>query len=127
MRLAIVFVLAACAGKGPTPTDEGNGAVRDPRTPIEKRRDAACDKIAERVTGCAVAEAKANFAAGKIPKGQLDKDTAPDVTAKNTEVYASKCKAPSLSSRQVRVLEVCYHEETECEPFLSCLENLKPQ
>jgi hypothetical protein len=31
------------------------------------------------------------------------------------------------SARQVRVLEVCQKEESECEPMLTCLDNLKPQ
>jgi hypothetical protein len=32
-----------------------------------------------------------------------------------------------MSSRQVRVLEVCFREETECAPLEACLANLSPE
>jgi hypothetical protein len=32
-----------------------------------------------------------------------------------------------MSSRQVRVLEVCFKEEQECGPLMSCLDHLKAQ
>ena len=38
--------------------------------------------------------------------------------------WETKCNKADRSSRQVRVLEVCHAEETQCEPLLSCLENL---
>jgi hypothetical protein len=30
-----------------------------------------------------------------------------------------------MSSRQVRVLEVCFKQETECGPLTECLKNLE--
>jgi hypothetical protein len=32
-----------------------------------------------------------------------------------------------MSSRQVRVHEVCMREETECDALTACLENAKPE
>lgn len=125
--------LAACGGQQAAPaTPEPGGAtegpVRDTRTPLEKRRDAACEVVAKRVTACAVEDSRRDLAAGKVSKAQFDKDTAPAVVAKNADVYAEKCRAKrDYSSRQIRVLEKCPQYETECEPLLKCLENLQPE
>ena len=43
---------------------------------------------------------------------------------KNTEEFVARCNVPDMSSRQVRVLEVCVREEAVCGPFLSCLDHL---
>lgn len=121
----VIALLAACGGKQ-TPKGGGEGSAdpvgvaTDSRTPIEKRRDLACDELAPRLTQCAVADAKADQAAGKISADQLAKDTAPDVLRKNTDEAKKACKVP-LSSRQVRVLEVCMKEEAECGPLQDCL------
>ena len=131
--LALAFV-AACGSKSPPPKDPDpvppgpTSPVKDTRTELEKRRDAACDVVAKRNTECAVKEAKANVAAGKVKQEQFDKDTKPEILAKNTAVYADKCKAKKdYSSRQIRVLEKCPQYETECEPFLRCLDNVQPE
>ena len=96
----------------------------DTRTPIEKRRDAACDNVAAKLTACALEDAKADLAAGKTSKADFDADTAPDILRANTEKYAQACKSKPMSTRQVRVLEVCYQEEPRCDPLLDCLKHL---
>ncbi|HEX8107453.1 MAG TPA: hypothetical protein VF516_06965, partial [Kofleriaceae bacterium] len=96
----------------------------DPRTPIERRRDAACDALGPRLTACAVADARADLAAGKIDQRQFERDTAPAVQRKNTEEFEARCKAARTSSRQVRVLEVCFRAEAQCAPLLDCLAHL---
>jgi hypothetical protein len=127
MKLARLVVLTACAGRPPVASDSGSAsAARDTRTSIETRRDAACEALAPKITQCAVDDAQADFAAGKITKLQLDQDTQPAIQTENSAGFLRKCKAP-MSSRQVRVLEVCVREEVECGPLLSCLENLNPQ
>jgi len=102
-------MLAACGGQSSsTPSNQNTTPIQGPnetRSPIEKRRDAACDTLAPKITQCAVDDAKADLAAGKITKAQFDKDAAPEVVRKNSEEYAAKCKSQQLSSRQVRVLE----------------------
>jgi hypothetical protein len=123
--------LAACGGPQHQPDGSGGrGAVRDPAppaymgTPIEQRRDAACDQLGPKLTACAVEDARASLAAGKIDKAQFDKDTAPAVQRRHTEKFETACKAKPYSSRQVRVLEVCLREETRCGPLLECLGHL---
>jgi hypothetical protein len=124
--LALALALGALAGCGgpQRPDPAGSPAAGDPRTPIERRRDAACDALGPRLTACAVADARADLAAGKIDQRQFERDTAPAVQRKNTEDFEARCKAAQYSSRQVRVLEVCFRAETECPPLLDCLAHL---
>jgi len=128
MRLALVLLLA-CGGK-PAPQPPGNGsgsaqpAFHDSRSEIEKRRDTACDQLATRNTACAVADAKADLAAGKVTQKQFDADTSPQVQQKNSEKFAEKCRKQALNSYQVRVYEVCMREEPDCGPLYQCLEHI---
>ena len=129
-HFALALLLAAC---GPKHTDTvGNNTDPDPnmtpkkdtRSAIEKRRDDACGTLGPKITQCAYDDAKAALEAGKVTKEQFDKDTASGVLKKNTEEFIDACRKSDYSSRQVRVLEVCQKEETECGPLLSCLDNL---
>ena len=127
--IATLFALGACGGSKPKPDEptpgsgEPPGVVTDTRTPIAKRRDAACEKLRPRLVQCAVEDAKANLDAGKIKKDQFDKDTAPAIREKLGDKWMEGCQV-EMSSRQVRVLEVCEREEPQCGPLLSCLEHL---
>lgn len=133
-RLAIALValleVGACGGKAtPPPTGPAPSAApapTDTRTPIERRRDAACEKLGPKLTQCATADAKADLAAGKTTQSQYEQDTAPAVRAKNTEEFERQCEGSQMSSRQVRVLEVCYRQAPACDELRACLENLKP-
>lgn len=126
-RLALVFVLlAACGGKQTTTTTDPEPKLApplDPRTPLEKRRDAACETLGPELTQCALAEAKADLAAGKVKQEQFDQDTKTEVLHKNTDEFIKQCEQP-MSSRQVRVLEVCQQQETQCDPLAACLDHL---
>lgn len=132
-NLVIVVALAACSGpKTQTPVSnsgsgDGAGPVKDTRTELEKRRDAACETLGPRITECAVQDAKAALAAGKTTQKEFDATTKSEVLAKNTSEFVEDCGKREYSSRQVRVLEVCQKEEPECDPMLSCLDNLKKQ
>lgn len=125
----LVILAAACGGKQKTGGGTGSGSaepvgvVQDTRSEIEKRRDVACDELAPRLTQCALDDAKAALAAGKVSKADFDRDTAPEILRKNTEEGKKACKV-QLSSRQVRVLEVCNKEETQCGPLIDCLGHL---
>ena len=127
-----LFVVAACSS-APAPAPQGPasppaGVVKDTRTPLEQRRDKACDVVGKRTAKCAVEDSKKQLAAGKITQDAYNKATEPAVVAKDAEVYADKCKAKrDYSSRQIRVLEMCPTYESECDPFLACLQNLQPQ
>jgi hypothetical protein len=124
-------LLVACGGGQPPPSTTGGGqqptGPSDTRLEIERRRDAACETLGPRITSCAVEDAKAQLAAGTITQKQYNDTTASGVLAKNTQEFVKQCSGTSFSSRQVRVLEVCQREESECEPLLACLDNLNKQ
>ena len=126
-KLALLFVIACGPKQSTTPVTndvDPPGPVKDTRTELERRRDAACETLGPRISACAVEDAKADLAAGKVSKEQFDKDTASGVVKKNSEEFVKDCRGHDYSSRQVRVLEVCQKEESECEPLLTCLDNL---
>jgi hypothetical protein len=124
----LALAVAVACGGAPHPDDRAAPAPApagaEPHTPIERRRDAACDQLGPKITACAVDDAKADLAAGKISKADFDRDTAPAVRTKNTEKFVDECKGHAYSSRQVRVLEVCFHDEPRCGPLLDCLGHL---
>ena len=117
-----------CGGsQQPAAQDPAPGAVKDTRTPIEQRRDTACEQIGPALTACSVADAKADLAAGRITQEQYAKDTSADLQHALTKDWVHKCEVP-MSSRQVRVLEVCFREEHDhCDPLQQCLLNLQPK
>jgi hypothetical protein len=129
IALAVVVAgVVACGGaqqpKAGDGAPENRSPVTDSRTPIEKRRDAACEQLGPKLTACAVEDAQADLAAGRVAQAQFDRDTAPEVQRKNTEDFIDACSGASYSSRQVRVLEVCFREETLCASLLECLAHL---
>ena len=136
MKIAIIVLLVACGAKQqqqqqqpPAPSDasaEPVGVVKDTRPEIVKRRDTACEQIGPKLTQCAVEDARVQLAAGKITQQQFTDDTKPEVQRALTKAFLKKCKR-DMSSRQVRVLEVCFREEQECGPLATCLENLQPK
>jgi hypothetical protein len=131
---ALLLALAGCGGKQPTPPSGGGGGsdapptgvVKDTRTEIERRRDAACDKLGPKLAQCAVEDSRAELALGKITQKQFQEATKPDVVRGLAEDWRKNCRKGYLSSRQVRVLEVCFREEKDCAPLEGCLANLKP-
>jgi hypothetical protein len=137
--LGLLLGLAACGGAAQPVANPGSGGPGDgggpapvtdaraspaPPTPIDRRRDAACDRLGPKLTACAVEDAKADLAAGKVTQQQLARDTAPEIQRKNTEEFAKACKSTAYSSRQIRVLEVCFRDEPRCAPLLDCLGHL---
>ena len=121
---------AACSSSSqPPPNNERSPTpspvAHDTRTPFEQRRDAACKQLAPKLTQCAVEDAKADLDAGKSSAQQYKQDTDPRVLAKNTEEFIDKCTSwRDMSSRQVRVLEVCYRDAPDCTQLRECLKNL---
>jgi hypothetical protein len=132
---ALGLALAACGGTQPPPSgpgpgpgpgsDEPAGVVRDTRTPLERRRHAACDQLEPKLVQCAVDDVRAKLAAGKITQQQFEADTSPELQRGLAQDWHRKCRKGYMSSRQVRVLEVCFREETACAPLEACLEHLK--
>ena len=126
-KLLVLAVLAACGSKQ-TP---GNGssaertpvAARDTRTPLEKRRDAACEVSADRGTTCAVDDARKRLAANEIDQKTYNDTTKPDLQRALNRDWLNKCEVP-LSSFQVRVLEVCNRQAVECDEFHDCVQHI---
>jgi hypothetical protein len=130
--VVIVTAIAACGGKSkPTaqPDDDltikpsGSGAAT-PGTEFERRHHAACEQVGAKVSACAVEDTRNDKehppTADEL--AQLDQTAAID-----KREYIKKCDAAEMSSRQIRVMEVCSKEETACDPFLACLDHMRPE
>jgi hypothetical protein len=122
VRSVVLALAVACSGgrsaTGPTePTPPP-----DPRPTIEKRRDTACDQLQPTLTECAIADAKASLSPAEYAKLKPE-----ELRGKHKQQFLKECKGSQMSSRQVRVLEVCFREEKQCGPLAECLANLKPQ
>ena len=134
-RLTLLLVLlAGCPKHASTPPPDDDDTLPDPpgtkpepeppapTTELERRQYAACDRVIPRLTQCAVEDARARMDPDELAKLDLE-HTAPIHTRENLK----KCKNGYMSSRQVRVYEVCDREETECGPLVTCLDNAKPE
>lgn len=121
MLLVCAVAMIGCGTKPAAKTgpDNHSTATTETRTELEIRRDASCEALGPRLTACAVAEARRTMTAEELAKLDLEK-TAPV----HSEEFTTECKRQQLSSRQVRVYEVCQQAETECEPLLACLEHI---
>ena len=118
---ALLGAVAACGGT-PRAADPLPDPPADTRTELERRRDAACEALGPRLTECAIADARATMSPEELAKLDIEK-TAPVHTRK----FVEECQGQSLSSRQVRVYEVCLREETECGPLTECLDHARPE
>jgi hypothetical protein len=129
-------LLIACGGS--KPPQEDDDTLPDPGTgtpggtggeeeelvaenELQRRQFAACESVIPRLTACAVEDARQKLSPEQFEKEQIE-ETAPI----HTREYLKKCKRHKLSSRQVRVYEVCDKEEAECASLIACLDNLKP-
>jgi hypothetical protein len=121
LAVAVALVIA-CGGKQTKTTTTDPPPPVDHRTAIEKRRDAACEQLEPRLTECAIADLKKSVTPKQLAELDLDK-----MRAKHKQDFVKKCEGSSMSSRQVRVLEVCFKSETECDPLGECLANLQPK
>lgn len=125
ITLAVV-ALAGCPSKAKPaddtlPENRGGDTPPDTRTEVERRRDAACEALAPRMTSCAIEDARRTMTPEELAKLDIEA-TAPI----HTREFVKSCRTQSLSSRQVRVYEVCLREETACDPLIACLDNASP-
>ncbi|CAN5305467.1 hypothetical protein BH11MYX1_BH11MYX1_10150 [soil metagenome] len=124
MKSLVLVLMIACGGgqhAEPAPADPVP-VYKDTRSPIEKRRDLACEAIQPKLTRCALDDAKATMS----PKELADLKPE-ELLAKHKVEFLKQCEISAMSSRQVRVLEVCDKEEAACDPLAECLKNLEPQ
>jgi hypothetical protein len=126
--LVAIALLAACGGTNPPRggATEPPGVVTDSRPEIVKRRDAACEALRPRLVQCTVDDARVELEVGRMSTQDFDANTSPGILERHGQDWMDKCNV-DMSSRQVRVLEVCFQEEQECGPLISCLEHLKPR
>jgi hypothetical protein len=130
----LFIAIAACGNKAKSGGDDtlpddlhanGNGGggetAAPPATELEKRQAAACEQLGPRLTDCAIADARATMTPEQLAELDVEK-TAP----LHTRETVKACKAQDMSSRQVRVYEVCMREETACDALTACLENAQP-
>jgi hypothetical protein len=126
---ALALVLAACGSKKPPvaePDDTlgpgpGSGSAHAD-SEIHRRRDAACVALGPRVTACAVEDAKATMTPEELKSLDLE------ATARvHQREFVKECSSAELSSRQVRVYEVCAREAPDCAALDACLKNADPQ
>jgi hypothetical protein len=128
----LLSTIASCSsGSGKDGTTIGNGSgSAEPLSPEEQKRrdalarlrtrqDATCESLGPRITECSIADARATMTPEELAELDLE-NTAP----KHTADFIDQCKGADYSPRQVRVMEVCQAEETECAPMLSCLDNM---
>jgi hypothetical protein len=121
--VGVVIAMAACGPKvNPAPVGNTAAVAAPARSPLEERQAKGCAAVAPTLTACAIADAKANMTPEKFAELQADK-----LAAKHTSEFIKSCTKVAYSSRQVRVLEVCQREETECDPLIACLSNLDAQ
>ncbi|MFT3699785.1 MAG: hypothetical protein QM831_41955 [Kofleriaceae bacterium] len=125
MKALLLIGLFACGGSqkpAPDPEPKPPTVAKDTRTPYEQRRDAACDALQPKLSQCALADAKATMSPKEL--ADLKPDELMDA---HKQKWLKECKGSQMSSRQVRVLEVCNREESECGPLADCLKNLEPE
>ncbi len=130
--LLAVLLAAACGPKSKPVEDDtlpdpgsdspGGGGDDEPEPPaseLDARKYAACEQVGPRLTECAIEDARQNMSPEEFAK--LDVANTGPV---HTREFIKKCRTDELSSRQVRVYEVCIAEETECAPLMTCLSHL---
>lgn len=127
---ALLWTLgSACSGGSsstPPPDTQARTASQDSSyeqklARLRARQEAACEKVSQVVTTCAVAEARATLSPKELAELDLE-NTAPRHQAK----YMAACIASDMSPRQVKVFERCL-ADTTCSVFIPCLDEAKPK
>jgi len=121
-------VLASCGGSqesAETPSASAQPASAQPATAeqrdqakLEQAQQVGCEGYCERVTVCAVDDAKANMSPEELAELNLE-ETAPAMTRECMD----KCTASQLSVRQVEVMHGCLsNAASSCEEFATCMD-----
>ncbi len=120
-RLLSIVLLAACGGGG-QPEPAAPQPMGPQPTEMQRRQTAACEALGPRLTRCAYDSAKKNLTPEQFEKEQVE-----EKVGEHTKLVTDECLEQQMSSRQLRVYEVCMREEQECGPLIDCLENAKPK
>ena len=119
----VITAQSACGGGTPAPAqpDPELGATAPGKTEFQRRQEAACDAFGPRLTQCAYEDAKRTMTPAELAKEEVEAKR-----PEHTKLIVDKCRKQQMSSRQLRVYEVCMREESECAPLINCLEYAKP-
>lgn len=130
--LLALALLAACGGGGgstppadetlPDPVAEDIDGLPPPANELQRRQYAICNQLIPKLVDCAVEDARRHFTPEEFEKEMIE-----ERARHQTKEQRTTCKTSYLSSRQVRVYEVCFAEERECEPLAACLDHAKPE
>ncbi len=128
VTIGFAILLGACGSKtsggGDTLPEDlraGPADAGSPASELEARQGAACEALGPRLTACAIADARATMSPQEL--AELDIENTSRI---HTREFVKSCNAQSMSSRQVRVYEVCMAEESECGALTACLGNASP-
>lgn len=122
LLLGAALWLSACGGSGSTTPPKEPEAPKPEMTEMQRRQGAACEALSPKLTQCAYESAKRS-----LTEEEMKKEQVVEKMPEHTKQLTDECKQQQMSSRQVRVYEVCMREESECGPLMDCLENAKPQ
>lgn len=121
--LLALLAFSGCGSAPPPAEPAGPSRPQGPeKTEFQRRQEAACDQLGPKLTQCAYESAKRTLTPEEMKKQQVE-----EKRADHTALFVDGCRKQQMSSRQLRVYEVCMREERECEPLISCLEHAKPQ
>lgn len=119
----VMFVLlAACAGGSSGTTAQEPPLSNSRSVELDAAQDAACQRLAPKVTDCAIEDARATMSPQDFADMARDLDELAD---RNSEQYIDHCTRSPMSRRQLEVYEQCALDVT-CEEFLACTDRAKP-
>ncbi len=124
-----ILVACACGGskQGPdSPAGDGDGDSEAPALTeddkIRKAQLATCGPMCERISECALAEARERMSEEEFARLQPDK-----AVEQNTAECSEKCGSATLSPRQIKVIRECVNGPQLCQEYHQCLDQAKPQ
>jgi hypothetical protein len=115
-----ILMLTACSGST-APAPDPVVSNRDD-TALREAQDAACHRVAPKVTDCAIESARANMPPDEFAEMARDLD---ETSARHSEQYIRSCKAAAMSRRQIAIYDQC-PLDVSCEQFLSCTDRATP-
>lgn len=123
VMLGCCLCFAMACGANATPperTTSHNQLSAEER--FSMHQQAMCDALAPRLTTCAVEQARKNLTEREIEKQGLSD---PAFLRKYTNDIRSECSLKEISMRQIKLLETCTAQDSDCKTYLSCLDTVQ--
>lgn len=121
--VAFATLVCACSAGATTAPAGGEPLENAPPPGLQEAQEAACHRVAPKVTDCAIQDARTTMPPEKFAEMARDLD---ELAARNTEQFLSRCIASDMSPRQVEVYETC-PLDASCARFLSCTDRATPR